>query len=366
MMNPFNAIKLRAGCFATGLLCATLTLPAGAAFLDPLDLPARPMENLQSRPLQAVAKAGERLVAVGLRGLIMTSDDHGKTWQQSTVPVQDDLVAVRFPTATDGWVVGHDGVILHSQDAGQTWEKQFDGRAAKDLFTRHYQPLADSGDADAQAALALIERNYKVGPALPLLDLWFEDAQQGYAVGSFGMLLKTLDGGRTWLPWLEHIDNPDVLNLNAITGINGQLYIAAESGTVYRLNRATQRFDTLATGYDGSFFGLACQGQTVLAFGLVGTVYRSEDQGDTWAPLDTPSEAIITAGLALPDGQQFVLVNAAGDLLTGNQQGPAMALHKTARPARYTGILALGDGRFLMSSLEGIRTETPSDSTAQR
>ncbi len=366
MMNRFNAVKWQAGWLGAGLLCATLALPVNAAFQDPLDLPARQMDNLPSRPLQALAKAGSRLVAVGLRGLIITSDDDGATWRQSAVPVQDDLVAVQFPTATDGWAVGHDGVILHSRDAGQSWEKQFDGRAAKDSFTHYYQTLADGGDADAQAALALIERNYKVGPALPLLDLWFDDAQQGYAVGSFGVLMKTVDSGRTWLPWLEHIDNPDVLNFNAIASINGQLYIAAESGTIYRLNRATQRFDSIATGYDGSFFGLAGDGDTVLAFGLVGTVYRTQDQGRTWAPLDSPSQAIITAGIALPDSKRFVLANASGDLLMGNDNGQKVVLQQTSRPARYTGILALGQGRFLMSSLDGIRTETPSDSTAQR
>lgn len=366
MMNRLYAIRRHAGWLAAGLLCASLALPVNAGFQDPLDLPARQMDNPQSRPLQALAKAGTRLVAVGLRGLIIISDDEGTTWRQSAVPVQDDLVAVQFPTATDGWAVGHDGVILHSRDGGQTWEKQFDGRAAKDRFSRYYQPLADGADTDAQAALALIERNYKVGPALPLLDLWFDDAQQGYAVGSFGVLMKTVDGGRTWLPWLEHIDNPDVLNFNAIASINGQLYIAAESGTVYRLNRATQRFESMVTGYEGSFFGLAGDGDTVLAFGLVGTVYRSADQGQTWTALDSPSQAIITAGIALPDSKQFVLANASGELLTGTDQGQKMVLHHTTRPARYTGILALSGGRFLMSSLDGIRTETPSDSTAQR
>lgn len=361
-----NTTSRRLATLPALLFCAILTPAVQAAFEDPLDLPARTMDNLAQRPLQAIAQAGEQLVAVGLRGLIITSADQGATWQQSAGPVQDDLVAVQFPTPTDGWAVGHDGVILHSKDAGKTWEKQFDGRTAKDSFTRHYQPLADGGNEAAASAMELIERNYAVGPALPLLDVWFEDAQRGYAVGSFGTLIVTSNGGQTWEPWLDHIDNEDVLNLNGIRGINGQLYIAAESGTIYRLNRQTTHFEKLSTGYDGSFFGVTGYGQTLLAYGLVGTVYRSVDAGQTWTQLDTPSQAIITAGIALPGSQDVVLVNASGDLLLGNEQSAKMALGKTERPSRYTGILSLTSRRFLITSLEGIRTEALPDATAQR
>jgi photosystem II stability/assembly factor-like uncharacterized protein len=351
---------------ACALLCSALAFPVHAAFQDPLDLPARAMDNPDKRPVQAVAQAGKRLVAVGSRGLIIVSDDEGANWRQSPSPVQDDLVAVQFPTATEGWAVGHDGVILHTRDAGDSWQKQFDGRQAKEAFSRHYQARADGGDAASQAALELIERNYAVGPALPLLDVWFEDVNRGYAVGSFGTLLATQDGGKTWEPWLDRIDNEDVFNLNAIRGINGNLYIAAESGMIYRLNREASRFEKIATGYEGSFFGLAGFGDTLLAYGLMGTVYRSLDQGTTWTALDTPSQAIITAGIALPESGRFVLVNASGELLLGNGQSPKLTLEKTEKPSRYTGILPLAHGRFLITSLEGIRTESLPDASAQR
>jgi photosystem II stability/assembly factor-like uncharacterized protein len=352
---------------ACGLFCGVLALPAEAGFKDPLDLPARMMSDLEKRPVQAVARAGERLVAVGARGLIMTSGDEGASWQQSPCPVQDDLVAVQFPTATDGWAVGHDGVILHSSDAGRSWEKQLDGRTAKDAFTRHYQAAADAGDASSQAALELVERNYAAGPTLPLLDVWFEDKDRGYAVGSFGTLLATRDGGRNWAPWLERIDNQESLNLNSIRGINGDLYIAAESGTLYRMKRAGERFERIQTGYEGSFFGVTGFADVVLAYGLVGTVYRSADRGATWAPLDTPSQALITAGVALSAERRFLLANASGELLLGDDQGQAMTLRNTARPSRYTGILPLSGGRLLLTSLEGIRTESlRGKATAQR
>jgi len=47
---------------------------ASPGFKDPLDNSARIVDRLDKRPMQAVARAGDRLVAVGSRGLIMVSD----------------------------------------------------------------------------------------------------------------------------------------------------------------------------------------------------------------------------------------------------------------------------------------------------
>ena len=106
----------------------------GAGFADVLDTPAQ-ISPLASRSLlQAVAKAGDRLVAVGQRGHIVVSTDGGTTWKQSPVPVSSDLTAVYFVDDKQGWAVGHDGVILHTADGGDTWQLQLDGRKANALL----------------------------------------------------------------------------------------------------------------------------------------------------------------------------------------------------------------------------------------
>jgi photosystem II stability/assembly factor-like uncharacterized protein len=234
------------------------------------------------------------------------------------------------------------------------------------IFTQHYQARIDSGDADSQQALEAVERNYATGPSLPLLDVWFEDALHGYAVGSFGNLTVTVDGGQTWAPWFERIDNEEMLNLNAVRGIGDDLFIAAERGTLFKLNRAARRFEKIETGYDGSFFGITGHEQAVLLYGLSGAVYRSVDQGLSWARLTTSSQTTITAGGALPDVPGFVLVNAGGELLLGNAAQDSLVLRKARSPARFTAVMPLGGGRLLLTSLEGIRTESLSDAQARR
>lgn len=339
-----------------GSLCALLiTSPihAASSFRDPLDTPADQRTNPSQRPLMGVAQAGERLVAVGARGLIVVSDDGGKTWTQAKVPVQSDLLAVHFPVPQQGWAVGHEGVVLHSADGGSTWVKQLDGRAAVEAFKAHYAGMTPGADVDA--ASAQLDANYRAGPALPWLDVWFEDANTGYAVGSFGMLMATRDGGRSWEPWLERIDNPESLNLNAIRGIGGELYIVGERGRIYRFSRSARRFTAIDTGYIGSFFGVVGKGPVLIAFGLRGVVYRSEDNGSSWRAVRSASEQTIVGGLPV-DGA-FVLGTAGGQLLRGTWSGEVLAPAPANQSMRLTGMTALPDGRLVLTGVEGVRIQ---------
>jgi photosystem II stability/assembly factor-like uncharacterized protein len=344
-------------------LTGALISPAWAApFADPLDQAAQMRTAINTRPFLAVSAAGQTLVAVGSRGMIALSKDQGQRWQQSVVPVQSDLLALHYPTATQGWAVGHDGVILHSADGGSTWTKQLDGRQAAVAFKKYYsdQLAAQPDDPAAQKALATLEQNFKAGPALPLLDVWFADANTGYAVGSFGMLVATQDGGKTWTPWLHRIDNPEQLNLNAVRGINGEILIAAERGQVFRFGKdqaGQAHFTAVASGYTGSFFGFVGNPEVILAFGLRGVVYRSTDQARSWAAVAVPGEASIAAGAQRLDAPGFVLVNAAGQLIVSNAAATEYRLIAPTEPMRFTGVVPQGKQSVVTTGLAGIKTQ---------
>ena len=141
-------MNLRNKILGACLACAMLAASAHAApFLDPLEVPA-PMSPLASKSIvQAVARAGSKLVAVGQRGHVLVSDDGGKSWRQSSVPVSSDLTSVFFVDERKGWAVGHDGVILHTSNAGATWSRQLDGHRAGALLLEAYPEDASAKDA---------------------------------------------------------------------------------------------------------------------------------------------------------------------------------------------------------------------------
>ena len=146
-----------------------------ADYVDVLDLPVRVSPLAVNSPLSGMARAGERVIAVGQRGHILFSDDSGQHWQQAAVPASADLTAVSFPTTTQGWAVGNDGVVLHSNDAGATWRKQLDGREIGALLVKHYQALARAEPDNEQWPLLVAEGERLVaqGADKPLLDVWF-------------------------------------------------------------------------------------------------------------------------------------------------------------------------------------------------
>lgn len=324
--------------------------PASATpWRDVLDTPARPSTLAPRAPLTGLARAGKRLVAVGQRGHVLLSDDAGKTWQQATVPVSADLVAVHFPSDTQGWSVGHDGVVLHSADAGKTWARQLDGRSLGEVLVTHY---TRSGDAKW---LAEAQRFAAQGAENPFLDVWFDDERNGTIVGAFGLALRTTDGGKTWEPLLHVTDNPKALHLYAVRRVDAELFIVGEQGTALRFDRDSGRFTALTLPYKGTLFGVIGKGRTVLAHGLRGNVVRSTDGGSTWASVPTNIGAGLTAS-TLDERGRYLIASQAGHVLVSADDGASFTPAKLDRPMPTAAVASAGASTLVMAGPRGVAT----------
>jgi photosystem II stability/assembly factor-like uncharacterized protein len=291
---------------------------------DVLDTPAMQSPLAARGLLTGLARAGDRVVAVGQRGHILWSDNAGQDWHQATAPVSSDLVAAHFPSATQGWVVGHDGVILHSADGGKSWQRQRDGRP-------------DEAD-------------------VPLLDVWFRDERNGYAVGGFGTLLETNDGGARWRSVQQASDNPKKMHLYAVRGIGSDVWIAGEQGLLLKLDRATGRFAAVPLPYQGTLFGVAGSGRAVLVHGLRGNVLRSIDGGASWQAIPTGVQVGLTAA-TVDDAGRIVLASQAGHLLASADNGATFTPVKLDRPMPAAAVLAVASGRVLVAGPRGVQPQ---------
>lgn len=326
------------------------------AFVHPLDEPALRNRLAARSPLLAVTGAGRRLVAVGYRGLVVYSDNEGRTWTQASVPVSADLVAVTFPTEKLGWAVGHGGVVLHTADGGSRWTKQFDGRQAVELAVKTFEGRLAEGPAIKR--LLADERAFKeAGGTQPFLALHFENERVGYVVGAFNRIFRTENGGSTWVPWMDRTDNPDGLHFNAMAGRDGNVYLAGEQGNVWRRDTASGRFVPVPSGYSGTLFGLLpLSATTVLTYGMRGSVFRSADAGGTWQRIPMSSLAGVTSGALLPDGT-VVLVTQAGGMEISRDQGRSFRPAKPKTPMPYYGVFPGAGGQVILAGAEGMRSE---------
>lgn len=318
---------------------------------DVLDTPAQKSALATRAPLTALARAGQRVVAVGQRGHVLLSDDAGKSWQQAEVPVSADLVAVHFPTATAGWAVGHDGVVLHSADAGKTWTRQLDGRGLGDVLVAHYT-RSSTGDSDKWLAEA--RRFATQGAENPFLDVWFDDARNGTIVGAFGLVLRTADGGKSWEPLLHAADNPKALHLYAVRRIGADLFIAGEQGTALKLDPKSGRFSALHLPYKGTLFGLVGKEGVVLAHGLRGNVVRSADGGGHWTSVATGVGVGLTAS-TLDERGRLIIVSQAGHVLVSRDDGASFAPAKVERPFPAAAVVGGGAGTLIVAGPRGVQ-----------
>lgn len=275
----------RRALLACAVLAVAASIPASAS-------PAAGPRALARAPaslLLDIALAGERLVAVGEYGRIVFSDDHGSTWAQAPSPTQQMLTAVFFASAATGWATGHDGLILHTSDGGDSWRVQRDG---------------------------LAERHAPGSTPPPLMDIWFRDGREGWAVGAFGTLLRTRDGGRVWQDRSDLIANDGEYHYYGIVGdAAGRLMVVGEAGGLYRSLDGGDHWQTLASPYDGSWFGVvhASGSRHTVTFGLQGHIARSSDFGGSWQSARVGPGSSLAGGSIT--GDDLVLVGSMGQVL---------------------------------------------------
>ncbi len=325
---------------STALVCAPASMVMAQSQAFPETEPAVMSLKAANALLIDVAAAGDRLVAVGSRGHIVYSDDQGVTWLQAPVPTRQLLTAVHFVDAQRGWAVGHDSLILHTSDGGETWVMQY-----------RDPELDEAGDEDGPG---LLEK--------PLMDVYFRDAQTGFAVGAYGLFLRTDDGGQSWEDLTFDIDNPDGFHYNSIAEVRDTgLFLVGEMGTTYRSPDFGDTWETMEDfPYDGSLFGATGTGEpgAVLAWGLRGNMFRSNDFGETWeevslmTPNNGPLEATLAGGTLSAEGN-IVVVGAGGAVVTSTDRGRSFTVATRPDRVALASAKVLKDGSVVLVGQRG-------------
>lgn len=330
---------------------------------DPSTQVAEVMPRATRSLILDLANAADRAIAVGERGHILVSESRTDWRQIEGVPTRATLTGVAA-AGNKAWAVGHDGVILHSPDGGLTWVRQ---RVAP------FDPASDD-----------------LHNGSPLLDVFFLDENNGFALGAYALLLRTSDGGATWTDvplaapagdelaldeevveeddesWvmtdedvaIEEESDPH-LNAMARTG-DGSLFIVAERGAAFRSTDGGATWQRLSLPYDGSMFGvIGFEGRHVLAYGLRGTVLESMDLGDTWTELESGTDLSLMGGAGWGDGGA-ALVGANGVVLTRAGAGGNLLKHTHPDAAVLSSALALTpNGTLVLAGENGVTSWTP-------
>jgi photosystem II stability/assembly factor-like uncharacterized protein len=310
--------KLAAAALALVLLAC---IPNDGAWAVDAAQPQAAAKAVTKAPMLAVTRAGNRLVAVGDYGIVLLSDNEGKTWRQAHSPAtQTMLTSVWFLNDKLGWAVGHGGVVLQSLDGGEDWHVQH--TAATDLA---------------------------------LLSVWFGNEQHGIAVGSFGRAIETLDGGKSWREMVLGQGEDRDRHLNQIFPGNGEtLFVAAEAGTVFRSKDSGRTWKSLKPAYKGSFWnGMMLRDGAILILGMRGNAFRSEDNGDSWQQVSTGTTQALSGISQLGDGR-VLLVGMSGTVLVSKDSGRSFEGRMREDRLNLTSVAGASDGGVLLLGQSGL------------
>jgi photosystem II stability/assembly factor-like uncharacterized protein len=247
----------------------------------------------ETRALFSVDFADARRgVAVGAQGLMLDTHDGGTTWQPRPALSDRQLFRVRFPAPPRGFVVGEFGALWRSDDGGESWTS----------VALPWDELLPS----------LAEQLGSVEPHL--YDLAFCDAQRGWVVGEYGLILATVDGGRTWQ--MQHggaLSDPHLFTVTCTAagsvvaaGQSGHIVYSADDGRTWSEERggAQDVYDLVALGSD----------ERLLAVGDLGSLRLSSGAGKpgTWKDISAPGGASAWAARGIWIGHEILLVGQSG------------------------------------------------------
>jgi photosystem II stability/assembly factor-like uncharacterized protein len=194
----------------------------------------------------------------------------------------------------------------------------------------------------------------------PLFSVHFFNAREGIAVGLWSLVLLTADGGQSWTP-VELPSPPeggkgDRNLFKTFVSAKGSLFVAAERGAVLRSDDHGHHWRYLNTGYKGSFWsGIGLHDGTLLVAGLRGTVYRSTDDGEHWQAAESGVKSSLTGLLEV--GDKVVGFGLDGVQIESADHGASFSWKQRQDRVSLTAAASLGD-HLLSFSKHGVVGET--------
>jgi photosystem II stability/assembly factor-like uncharacterized protein len=204
-------------------------------------------------------------------------------------------------------------------------------------------------------------QRYDTSVDQPLFSVWFRDRERGYAVGLWALLITTVDGGRTWtqvtLPPPPGRKKADRNLLKIFANRMGTLFVAAEQGMILK-SYDGENWTYVNTGYKGSFWtGIVLNNGTILVGGLRGTIYRSIDDGGSWREAKLEFKSSIT-DFAEAGGKVYAAA-LDGVFLESDDHGATFKGSQREDRLPFTAISVNSVGKLVRFSKQGVVKDPP-------
>ncbi|MEP3560853.1 MAG: glycosyl hydrolase [Marinobacter sp.] len=295
----------------------------------PLNLEAvRSIENQPTKRTdfyQAMASNRDTIVVAGNDGVLLSSSDHGTTWNRHSEITGKSFLSVTSCPDQSFIALTFDNNLWHGDASAKNWVKHSlpsqeqmmtvacspDGDWVTAGSFTTVQHSADQGESWSEASLyedAIIN------------NLQFINQDQAIATGEYGLVLKSEDGGENWDIAGYAPDEFYVHTSYFKDADNG--WIGGLNGFIYQTNDGGQNWEQMSTATNAPIFGFIAGDTSLYALADNATVLQL--QQDTWNKISESEQPLyLRAGLALPD--QRLLVAGGRGLLFDIKPQTALA-----------------------------------------
>lgn len=278
---------------------------------------------LRSDQFQAGVGNSRVLVAVGANGVIVWSDDAGKSWRRHVVDAGASLVDVAV--CPDGGFVALDFKrrVWVADGAASSWSSMALATEATPLAVTcdpagQYWVVGSDSTILSSADRGASWQATSLGEDLMFTTIQFIDALHGVVTGEFGSLMTTRDGGASWqagAPIPNDFYPYDALFTDPDTG-----WVSGLAGTILHTRDGGASWERQANPTGAPMYGLARHDGALFAVGANGLVLKLA--GDAWVPVEGRPAPYLRTAFSMNDGA-LLLAGGAGMVEVVSPAAPA-------------------------------------------
>jgi photosystem II stability/assembly factor-like uncharacterized protein len=276
-------------------------------------------------------------VAVGKFGLILVTNNNGKTWERRATDTTKALSAISFGDSKHAFAVGSGGTLLATEDSGATWRSQASGSKdqllgvqALDSTSVHvvgaFGTVLSTSDGGRSWTRHELKWDQLIGKIIndsgyvePNLNaVYFSSPTKGWIVGEFGLVLHTEDGGSTWTAQRSGSDLPQLYAVKFVDDQRG--WVMGQAGSLIHTTDGGKRWAPVEINSQRDLYSMSVDGQRSFIVGD-GIALGSDDGGSIWKEIRLNSEDRWLSGVLVKD-RSTLAVGSGGTIQILNLENP--------------------------------------------
>lgn len=253
--------------------------------------------------IKSIAFINDRIGwAVGKEGSIIHTEDGGKRWEPQK-NVKASLHKVFFLNEKEGWTVGDNGLVRRTNDGGKNWDEKSIGirQSISSIFFinsnigwllagKKVYRTTDGGDTWESSDLQINDQKGLFDETWWEGDIFFLNNNEGWAVVGISSVHHTIDGGKTWEVQLGDagIFGFKINTIGFTDGKNGcaagsSILCTYDGGKSWTERLGIKQAYEKINGFESGFWGMSfADPTTAIAVGYGGLIMKAEDGAKTW------------------------------------------------------------------------------------